>query len=345
MISGSRLASSIPVKGPAGARAPVDAGELSSGELSSTVIEDAAIQAALQPDFSMQCYQLSPGRQVARMDRLGLGRQQIVCERQDAAVQKLGATPANLCTISHCTPDPAFRFSDRGASGTDTLFFMPENTEFDLYVPTGARTFYISFDQDAFLRGARALDPPGWERPPRRLTPFCLCEPTVLRQAVDLWLETAHASAARGEALDTDVMRGIVLQSVLGIVTAATAHDGPQPRPPSRARALRICQMSRDFVDARIDAGALPTVVDICASIGVSERALQYAFREYVGMSPVAYLRLCRLNRVRAALLAASPEETTVTQVAMQFGFLHLGRFAGDYKRLFEQAPSATLAS
>lgn len=332
MISGSRITASTPPSVPAGP----------AGGWRSVLIEDAATQAALQPAFAMQCYQLSPGRRVGRLDSLCLGRQRIVRERQDTAVQKLGATPANLCTLSHCTPDPAFRFSDRAGACADTLFFMPEHTEFDLHVPAGARTFYISVDQDAFLHAARALDPAGWERAPRHLTAFRLAGPGVLGAAVDLWLETARLSAARGEAPDPAVMSAIVLQSVLQGMTAA-APDAP--RPPSRVRALRICTASRDVVAARFEAGALPTVVDICAAVGVCERTLQYAFRDYVGMSPLAYLRLCRLNRARATLLAASPATTTVTQVAMQFGFLHLGRFAGDYKRVFEQTPSVTLAS
>lgn len=62
-------------------------------------------------------------------------------------------------------------------------------------------------------------------------------------------------------------------------------------------------------------------------------------------MSPVAYLRICRLNRVRTTLAASDPQETTITNVAMRFGFLHLGRFAGDYKRMFGETPSETLAS
>ncbi|MCL4144411.1 UNVERIFIED_CONTAM: hypothetical protein GTU68_043838 [Idotea baltica] len=60
-------------------------------------------------------------------------------------------------------------------------------------------------------------------------------------------------------------------------------------------------------------------------------------------MSPMTYLRLLRLNRVRDVLADASPDTTSVTAIAMDHGFLHLGRFARDYKRLFDQSPSATL--
>jgi AraC-like DNA-binding protein len=34
---------------------------------------------------------------------------------------------------------------------------------------------------------------------------------------------------------------------------------------------------------------------------------------------------------------------TTVTEVALRFGFAHTGRFAAAYRRRYGQAPSATL--
>ena len=61
-------------------------------------------------------------------------------------------------------------------------------------------------------------------------------------------------------------------------------------------------------------------------------------------MTPVAYLRVMRLNRARAALLFNQPGNTTVTLVATHWGFLHMGRFARDYQALFHEKPSETLA-
>lgn len=77
----------------------------------------------------------------------------------------------------------------------------------------------------------------------------------------------------------------------------------------------------------------------------MSERTLQYAFKVYVDMSPLAYLRGCRLNRARAVLRASDPGAVTVTEVAMRLGFLHLGRFSTDHRKLFGEAPSETLSA
>lgn len=86
------------------------------------------------------------------------------------------------------------------------------------------------------------------------------------------------------------------------------------------------------------------TVCDMAAHVGVSSRSLYTGFRKYRGTSPMLHLKETRLNRVREQLLRAEPGRTTVTAVAYQWGFGHLGHFTTDYKRRFGESPSETLA-
>lgn len=308
-----------------------------------SVIEDGAAQAALQPWIGMECYQLSVGSWLAQMDSLDLGRLQVVRERQYATVQKLGTTPADCCTISYCTPDPAFRFTEQAAAGADQVFFMPGNRPFDLFIPQGAQTGYVSFSAAEFISGARVLNPKMWERPPRDVALFRAAQPHALPLVLDLWLASAATAARSGVVLDTDMMGDMILQTALQLVTHEEQDDTPPP-PAARARAVRICRLARDYLHSRFEAHLMPTIVEVCRAVGVSERSLQYAFQTCVGMSPLRYIRRCRLNRVRSTLLASDGAGTTVTRIAMQFGFLHLGRFAGEYKQTFQEAPTATLA-
>ena len=324
--------------------------EARPGGLHSATIESAATQAALQPWVEMECYQLSRGKQLSQMDTLDLGPMQIVRERQLAAIHKLGATPADLCTLSYCTPhaarpdadDGAFRFTEHGAAGQYSVFFMPERTAFDIHVPPDTETVYLSFSQSEFVAAATALNPDAWRVAPKGIVQFQSRHRGVLMGAVEHWLKAAKTAQSHGETMTPAVLQGIVLQAALRI---ALPDDIATPLPSrARSRALRLGRLARDYVEAQFDAHALPTIVDICKTLAVSERALLYAFHDYVGLSPQAYLRRCRLNRVRTALLAARPQETTVTRVAMQFGFLHLGRFAGEYRQIFDELPGATLA-
>jgi AraC-like DNA-binding protein len=84
-------------------------------------------------------------------------------------------------------------------------------------------------------------------------------------------------------------------------------------------------------------------VTDLCRAAAVSERALQYAFKEVMGLTPVAYLIRLRLHRVRQALLAATHGSTTVSAVALDWGFWHFGEFSRAYKDCFGELPSDTL--
>jgi AraC-like DNA-binding protein len=84
-------------------------------------------------------------------------------------------------------------------------------------------------------------------------------------------------------------------------------------------------------------------VTDLCRAAAVSERTLAYAFKEVLGLSPMAFLTRLRLHRARKALLSATPRSTSVSAEALKWGFWHFGEFARAYKACFGEAPSETL--
>jgi hypothetical protein len=64
---------------------------------------------------------------------------------------------------------------------------------------------------------------------------------------------------------------------------------------------------------------------------------------EFLGVSPIRYLLLQRLNRARAALRRATPSTASVAEVARNNQFLEFGRFAVTYRSIFSESPSTTL--
>jgi AraC-like DNA-binding protein len=86
------------------------------------------------------------------------------------------------------------------------------------------------------------------------------------------------------------------------------------------------------------------TVGSIAEHAGVSVSSLYAGFKKYRNTSPMHFLKSIRLNRVREQLLASDPKTTTVTAIAYEWGFAHLGHFTTDYKRWFGESPSETLA-
>jgi AraC-like DNA-binding protein len=115
-------------------------------------------------------------------------------------------------------------------------------------------------------------------------------------------------------------------------------------RPPHRAHipsSLRLVREVEHYVEARQDAPV--HISEICVALGVSRRTLHRAFHDAVGIGPVAFLRRKRLCAVHAAFVHADASRTRVTDIAIEFGFSDLGRFAGYYLSMFGETPSATL--
>ncbi len=119
--------------------------------------------------------------------------------------------------------------------------------------------------------------------------------------------------------------------------------DGPASRDagPVRARALprdlvRAMAWSRAHLREPLRLGAL------AGAAGVPPRTLEAHFRQFLGVTPLAWVREARLAQARGALLAPGAG-TSVSQVALDCGFTQLGRFAAQYCRRFEELPSETL--
>jgi len=84
-------------------------------------------------------------------------------------------------------------------------------------------------------------------------------------------------------------------------------------------------------------------LAQICETLGVTERTFRAACERRLGMGPIRYLKLRRMQLARLALLQADPSTKTVTGIATDYGFQELGRFSVTYKSLFGESPSASL--
>lgn len=84
------------------------------------------------------------------------------------------------------------------------------------------------------------------------------------------------------------------------------------------------------------------TVADVARELGVSIRSLQAGFRESRQITPTAFLRQIRLEAAHRSLTQGAPS-TSVTDVALESGFTHVGRFCAAYKAAFGETPVITL--
>lgn len=81
----------------------------------------------------------------------------------------------------------------------------------------------------------------------------------------------------------------------------------------------------------------------LCRALAVTERTLQLHFKEALGVTPRAWFHRLALNRAHAELLYRPLQRCLVTEVALDCGFEHFGRFAQSYRELFGRAPSDTV--
>jgi AraC-like DNA-binding protein len=126
--------------------------------------------------------------------------------------------------------------------------------------------------------------------------------------------------------------------AVLDVLLCEIADSGTPEQVPSRHR---LARRAADFLRACCHEPL--SIADICAAVGANRRMLHLGFQELFGVSPIAYLTALRLNHARADLQKRATRDLTVTQVAMNWGFFHLGRFSAKFRAHFGVSPSAVL--
>ncbi len=105
----------------------------------------------------------------------------------------------------------------------------------------------------------------------------------------------------------------------------------------NRFQAVRTCEAyMREHIDETI---SLQDLSDLC---GFRPRSLINAFEAFTGLSPIAYLKSQRLNGVRQTLLSTVRNDARIIDIALDWGFDHMGHFAADYRAMFGERPSET---
>lgn len=83
------------------------------------------------------------------------------------------------------------------------------------------------------------------------------------------------------------------------------------------------------------------TTQDVYQELEISQRSLEYLFKDYYQMSPQKYFKRLRLNALHQELLQTD-EEANLGEIAERFGFYHRGQLARNYSQIFGHLPSKT---
>ena len=86
------------------------------------------------------------------------------------------------------------------------------------------------------------------------------------------------------------------------------------------------------------------SVREIADDMGVTERALQWAFKNHLGMTPGEVMQRCRVERIRADLLRDDAPGHSVIETAARWGIRNRSTLVTSYRKYFRETPTETLA-
>jgi AraC-like DNA-binding protein len=149
----------------------------------------------------------------------------------------------------------------------------------------------------------------------------------------------ANSPALLELAGHNDAIGGQLGRLLLELLTSG--HVRATPETSRRTAAPGVIKRAEDFMHEHC--GEVLRLPDMATALGLAERTLRDGFQQFRGVSPTQYLRQIRLDKAYK-ILSEATEGVYVSDVAMNCGFMHLGRFSIEYKKRFGESPSETLA-
>jgi AraC-like DNA-binding protein len=231
-------------------------------------------------------------------------------------------------------PQPPGKISHRRLD-SESLIHMDPRNGMDAVSEAGFTGYTLAFSEERLSELAdlhewpdplSSRSEPGTERFPAEAAVFRL-RATVYK-IFALARDPRHRDSAA--TLLNQELPVMILSTWFGSAEARKQKSG------SRARALT---RALDYLEAS-DGEAL-TVEQLRYACSSSISTVERAFRDRFGVTPKRYLLLHRLSGVRRALCDFT-ETRSITDVANQWGFWHMGKFASDYRRQFGELPSQT---
>lgn len=309
---------------------------------------DAQTQAASLSSWQQHYEQLSAGRFEGLLEDLRFDQLQVFRETTNQSVLQDGSARSGHVTVGLADFEVGRASFCGHQIDPGTPVGIQSDVPFQLVTAPRMELVGISIPSTALQALAARVDGPelageAWQVPrtcvlralgPRRqelqrLTASAL----ALGQQASALLAQAEARRTLGLALADAVLQCFRPEHVVAeLPTCASSRQ-------------RIVRLAREYMQAHAE--SVITVPDLCEAAHTSRRALQYAFEDLLQVSPITYLRCMRLNRARRDLLRQARQGAGagggVGDVAARWGFWHLSRFAGDYRALFGELPSATL--
>jgi len=219
-------------------------------------------------------------------------------------------------------------------TGPSSVVIAPPGWEYTRTSPPGSM-FAIEVQSRALQDELAARRPAGGARWAGQLTVLDLAvrdRAALMAAASDLMQATQPGIEPRQLAL----AEGRMVELMAGLALLGSAEERPGELTQQRVRGLE------GWIEAHL--GEPLTLGRLCQVAGVGARCLQKTFEYRRGVSPMRFVTERRLASAFVRLDHAAPD-ASVTRIALELGFDHLGRFAQMYRQVFGESPSQTLAA
>lgn len=251
-----------------------------------------------------------------------------------------GNSPDNELSLLSTSPSsPPVRVGSRPLSGGVCLM-LGTRARVEIYLPDNCCAFMLSLPSSGGNGASTSMHAP--MVPASGRAEFHALAPehgALLSRCMDL-LETFRRSD-RPELVAPQVQRRLreLLMPAAGLLFSKSLPVAGESKEGSTRRqaVARACA----YIDQHLNEAI--TLDDLCTVAGVRARTLEYGFRKCYEVGPVAYLRSIRLCHVRRDLLTAR-RVASIAKTARRWRFTHMGQFSRDYRLLFGESPSNTLA-
>lgn len=308
-----------------------------AGELVQGSFRDFDVFAETVAGWDLSFLPLDPGGFRAELTQLFLPKGALLFCSMQQGVRQSGGLPPGCRTIgiplAGCTP---FKWLGYEVD-SDVLMIFPRGGELDSRSQAGFQVITLSLEE-CLLSELAHREGLGWllevggrvARPPVQVL-------QRLRENAEFLLKQAISDPRALES--RDLRTGVECDLAIETLHALAAED-LQPVKAMATERSRILRQALDMIEERVDEPLL--VGDLSEAVGSSARTLRYAFEEKFGVPPKVYLKARRLSHLRQVLRTADSEHT-VSELALELGFMHLGQLAADYRRMFDELPSETL--
>lgn len=151
-----------------------------------------------------------------------------------------------------------------------------------------------------------------------------------LREHIKAAIESHDNPKITNEGLPEDFV-----QELLKLIESATKSS----RKVSNDSRLELLSTMEQYMQKNVTETI--SVKELSRIHHVSERKLLYTFKKRFGIGPKAYIKILRLNRVYHKLSTSNIDDS-ISLIARECGFWHMGQFHKDYKSFFGELPSST---